>query len=76
MNYARGLAGYIDFGGAAGLQRLGFVVFVTDYDSRAILDAADDPRAREANARSRRWLGRARELERALISHWALTAAR
>jgi D-alanyl-D-alanine carboxypeptidase/D-alanyl-D-alanine-endopeptidase (penicillin-binding protein 4) len=72
MNYARGLAGYIDPGDG---PRLGFVVFVTDYEARAILDADDDPRAREATARSRRWLGRARELERALITHWALAAA-
>ena len=72
MNYARGLAGYIEPGDG---PRLGFVVFVTDFAARAVLDAEDDPRAREATARSRRWLARARELERALVSHWALTAA-
>ena len=72
MYYARGLAGYID---PETGPRLGFVVFITDFEARAALDASTDPQARQPSNRSRHWLNRARNLERALISHWALTTA-
>ncbi len=67
MYYARGLAGYID---TAGGRRLGFAVFVNDPAARRALDAAP-VQARSGSAAAQRWLARARELERVLVSHWA-----
>ena len=69
MNYARGLAGYID---STSGRRLGFVVFVSDIAARERYDAELDPRFGAVRQSDRQWLTRARALERDLVSAWAL----
>ena len=69
MNYARGLAGYID---STSGRRLGFVVFVSDIAARERYDAELDPRFDAVRRSDRQWLARARALERDLVSAWAL----
>ena len=60
MNYVRGLAGYV---ATPGGRRLAFAIFSNDI-------------ARRANGHNtrKRWMGKARSLERALIRNWVLTA--
>jgi len=66
--YGRGLAGYID---AADGRRLAFAVFFNDFERRAALDAAFDPRVDARDAGWRSWRARALRLEESLISGWA-----
>lgn len=68
MAYVRGLAGYLD---AASGRRLVFAVFVNDPAERAALDASPAVRSPIPPPGSRRWLGRARGLEQALLQDWA-----
>ena len=68
MNYARGLAGVIDHENG---RRLIFAVFVNDVERRQQLDAASDDSAREVTGSTRQWLAQARDLERALVEHFA-----
>lgn len=66
--YGRGLAGYID---AADGRRLAFAVFFNDFERRAAIDAAFDPRVDARDAGWRSWRARALRLEESLISGWA-----
>ena len=68
MAYVRGLAGYLD---AASGRRLIFVVFVNDPVERAAMDASAAVSSPIPPPGSRRWLGRARGLEQALLQDWA-----
>ena len=58
MNFIRGLAGYV---ATPGGRRLAFAVFSNDLPRRGFGEGLD-----------RRWLGRARGFERALIRNWVL----
>lgn len=69
MHYGRGLAGYID---SASGRRLGFAIFISDIEARRALDDAFDARNRYSSGDARRWLERARALERELVTRWAL----
>jgi len=62
MYFVRGLAGYIT---AASGRRLAFAVFSEDLERRETLVDTGD------GAKSRGWLGRARELERRMVRAWA-----
>jgi D-alanyl-D-alanine carboxypeptidase/D-alanyl-D-alanine-endopeptidase (penicillin-binding protein 4) len=66
--YGRGLAGYID---AADGRRLAFAVFFNDFEHRAALDAAFDPRVEARDSGWRSWRARALKLEEKLIDGWA-----
>jgi len=68
MAYVRGLAGYLD---TASGRRLVFAIFVNDPSERAALDASPAVRSPVPPPGSRRWLGRARGLEQALLRDWA-----
>ncbi|MEL6476912.1 MAG: D-alanyl-D-alanine carboxypeptidase/D-alanyl-D-alanine-endopeptidase [Pseudomonadota bacterium] len=60
MNFIRGLAGYV---ATPGGRRLAFAVFSNDLPRRGFGEGLD-----------RRWMGRARGFERALIRNWVLMA--
>ncbi|WP_339949568.1 D-alanyl-D-alanine carboxypeptidase [uncultured Albimonas sp.] len=62
MYFVRGLAGYIT---AASGRRLAFAIFSEDLERRETLADTGD------GAKSRGWLGRARELERRMVRAWA-----
>ncbi|MDF2231861.1 D-alanyl-D-alanine carboxypeptidase [Albimonas sp. CAU 1670] len=62
MYFVRGLAGYIT---AASGRRLAFAIFSEDLDRRETLADTGD------GAKSRGWLGRAREMERRMVRAWA-----
>ena len=66
MHYARGLAGYVT---AKSGRVLVFTFFATDYAQRAAFDA-DLSRRGPAARGARRWLRRARNFERAMITDW------
>lgn len=62
MYFMRGLAGYIT---AASGRRLAFAIYSEDLDRRdTLVDTGD-------GAKSRGWLGRAREMERRMVRAWA-----
>ncbi|SFI65872.1 D-alanyl-D-alanine carboxypeptidase/D-alanyl-D-alanine-endopeptidase [Albimonas pacifica] len=62
MYFVRGLAGYIT---AASGRRLAFAIFSEDLERRETLADTGD------GAKSRGWLGAARELERRMVRAWA-----
>ncbi len=66
--YGRGLAGYID---ASDGRRLAFAVFFSDFERRAALDAAFDPRVDARDPKWRPWRRRALKLEEILLTSWA-----
>lgn len=68
MAYVRGLAGYLD---AASGRRFVFAIFVNDPVERAALDASPAVASPVPAPGSRRWLGRARGFENALLLDWA-----
>lgn len=68
MGYVRGLAGYLS---ANSGRQLGFVIYVVDENQRAAADAATDPNVLAVSQPARRWLGRARAVERELLRQWA-----
>ena len=70
MYYGRGLAGFLY---TASGRRLAFALYTSDLDERGRLDALGPEPDAEEKERADDWLGRARELERDLLKHWALT---
>lgn len=68
MGYVRGLAGYLATNSG---RQLGFAIFIVDEAQRAAADAATDPYVLAASQPARRWLGRARAIERELLRQWA-----
>lgn len=68
MAYVRGLAGYLDTNSG---RRLIFAIFVNDPEERRALDASPAVHSPVPAPGSRRWLGRARALEQALLRDWA-----
>lgn len=68
MGYVRGLAGYLS---ANSGRQLGFAIFIVDEPQRAAADAATDPLVLAVSQPARRWLGRARAVERELLRQWA-----
>lgn len=65
--YGRGLAGYID----CPERRLAFAYFNTDLKGRAEFDAIRAATHANKTRHARRWLARARVVERRLLSDWA-----
>ena len=70
MGYVRGLAGYLS---AHSGRQLGFAIFTVDEAQRAAADAATDPYVLAVSQPARRWLGKARAVERELLRQWAAT---
>jgi D-alanyl-D-alanine carboxypeptidase/D-alanyl-D-alanine-endopeptidase (penicillin-binding protein 4) len=68
MGYVRGLTGYLS---ADSGRQLGFVIYVVDEGQRAAADAASDPNVLAVSPPARRWLGKARGVERELLRQWA-----
>lgn len=62
LNFARGLAGYID---GPGGRRFAFAIFSADMEARISAGSAETPRG------AKNWLGRAKAQERALLERWA-----
>jgi D-alanyl-D-alanine carboxypeptidase/D-alanyl-D-alanine-endopeptidase (penicillin-binding protein 4) len=67
MNYADGLAGYLT---AESSRQLGFVILLTDFSRRAVLDAAFDIRFASASPGAQKWTKRAKRFERRLVKSW------
>ncbi len=67
--YGSGLAGYLT---TVGGRTLGFVVFVSDITERLALDAVMDRRFLAPPQGGRGWLTRARNVERELVTAWAM----
>ncbi len=65
--YGRALAGYLECQSG---QRYAFAIMSSDLDARSAFDASFDPGATGAPRAARRWLGRARSVERKLLSGW------
>ncbi len=67
MSYADGLVGYLT--GHTGRQ-YGFVILITDFGQRASFDGVMDAYGDAEAPGSRRWTGRAKTFEQALVKTW------
>ncbi|MEO1292958.1 MAG: D-alanyl-D-alanine carboxypeptidase/D-alanyl-D-alanine-endopeptidase, partial [Pseudomonadota bacterium] len=67
MYYGRGLAGVIE---CTGGPRLGFAIYSTDLAERGKFDALNIRDGQSAPKKARRWLRRAREVERRVVNDW------
>jgi D-alanyl-D-alanine carboxypeptidase/D-alanyl-D-alanine-endopeptidase (penicillin-binding protein 4) len=68
LNFVSGLGGYLR---PSGGRPLAFAIFAADPDRRAALG----PHERERPRGARDWAGRAREMQRRLLAHWAVRHA-
>lgn len=62
LNFARGLAGYLEKGG----RKYAFAILSADLAARADIPMAERERPRGAKT----WLGKARRQEQAVLRHW------
>jgi D-alanyl-D-alanine carboxypeptidase/D-alanyl-D-alanine-endopeptidase (penicillin-binding protein 4) len=67
MNYADGLAGYLT---AVSGRQLGFVILITDFAKRTMMDETQDVRVEAGDSSSRSWTRGAKGLERGLVTSW------
>jgi D-alanyl-D-alanine carboxypeptidase/D-alanyl-D-alanine-endopeptidase (penicillin-binding protein 4) len=68
LNFVSGLGGYLR---PEGGRPLAFAIFAADPERRAALG----PHERERPRGARNWAGRAREMQRRLLAHWAVRHA-
>jgi D-alanyl-D-alanine carboxypeptidase/D-alanyl-D-alanine-endopeptidase (penicillin-binding protein 4) len=68
LNFVSGLGGYLR---PSGGRPLAFAIFAADPERRAALG----PHERERPRGARNWAGRAREMQRRLLAHWAVRHA-
>ena len=66
INYVRALAGYLT---ARSKRRLVFALFISDYRAREVAAAR---KVKHKPLWARRWLWRARQLQRGIVRRWAL----
>ena len=67
MNYADGLVGFLT---TTRGRQLGFAIMLTDFVSRAELDATLDARFAQTSPSARSWTERAKAIEQELLTSW------